>query len=231
MANALVRSVREATADTPIIGIMADPVSQGFVGSLAAPASNISGVASDAGIEVWEKRLQFMKELVPGASRLSFLTPTPSFLDTPSGRAIQEMANHTHMQLRIAALQSPINEAEYRRVFEQIVRFTDVLLVNEGPQNYSNRRLIGELTGNIPAMYPWREYVEVGGLMAYTVELEALFQYMAGQVASIFNGTKVEEIPVYQARTLKLVINLRTAKTLRLTVPPSLLARVDEIIE
>ena len=63
-----------------------------------------------------------------------------------------------------------------------------VLLVNEGPQNYSNRRLIGELTGNIPAMYPWREYVEVGGLMAYTVELEALFQYMAGQVASIFNG-------------------------------------------
>ena len=106
-----------------------------------------------------------------------------------------------------------------------------VLLVNEGPQNYSNRRLIGELTGNIPAMYPWREYVEVGGLMAYTVELEALFQYMAGQVASIFNGTKVGEIPVYQARTFKLVINLRAAKTLRLTVPPSLLARVDEVIE
>jgi putative tryptophan/tyrosine transport system substrate-binding protein len=233
VSNRSVRVVREATADTPIIGIMTDPVSQGFVASLGAPASNISGVASDAGFEVWEKRLQFIKELVPGASTLSFLTPTSgsSFLDTPYGRAVQKMANHAHMKLSIAALQSPVNEAEYRRVFEQIVRFTDILLVNEGPNNYSNRRLIVELTGKIPAMYPWREYVEVGGLMAYTVELEALFQYMAGQVASVFNGTKVEEIPVYQARTFKLAINLRTAKTLGLTVPPSLLARVDEIIE
>jgi len=80
-------------------------------------------------------------------------------------------------------------------------------------------------------MYPFKEYVEAGGLVAYAVEVEPLFQYMAGQVASIFNGTKVGEIPVYQARTFKLVINLRAAKTLRLTVPPSLLARVDEVIE
>src|SRR5262249_9173005 len=217
VANGSVRTVREATADTPIIGIMTDPVSQGFVSSLGAPANNISGVATDAGFEVWEKRLQFIKELVPGASSLSFLTPRPS---SPYVRAVQEMAKKADMQLSIAAL-SPANEAEYRRVFEQTVRFTDILLVNEGPENYSNRRLIVELTGNIPAMYPWREYVEVGGLMAYAVELEALFQYMAGQVVSIFNGTKVKEIPVYQARTFKLVINLRTAKTLGLTVPPS----------
>jgi putative ABC transport system substrate-binding protein len=227
VANGLVRTVREATADTPIIGIMTDPVSQGFVSSLGAPANNISGVATDAGFEVWEKRLQFIKELVPGASSVSFLTPRPS---SPYLRAVQEMAKKADMQLSIAAL-SPANEAEYRRVFEQTVRSTDILLVNEGPENYSNRRLIVELTGNIPAMYPWREYVEVGGLMAYAVELEALFQYMAGQVVSIFNGTKVKETPVFQARTFKLVINLRTAKTLGLTVPPSLLARVDEIIE
>jgi putative ABC transport system substrate-binding protein len=80
-------------------------------------------------------------------------------------------------------------------------------------------------------MYPWREYVEAGGLMAYPVELVPLFQYMAGQVASIFNGTKVEEIPVYQARTFKLIINLRAAKKLGLTVPPTILARADEVIE
>jgi len=140
------------------------------------------------------------------------------------------MAKKADMQLSIAAL-SPANEAEYRRVFEQTVRFTDILLVNEGPENYSNRRLIVELTGNIPAMYPWREYVEVGGLMAYAVELEALFQYMAGQVVSIFNGTKIGEIPVYQARTFKLLINLKAAKTLGLTVPPTILARADEVIE
>jgi len=233
VSNGPVRVVKEATADTPIIGFMTDPVSQGFVASLGAPGSNVSGVASDAGFEVWEKRLQFIKELVPGASSLSFLMAAsgPSFLDTPYGRAVQEMANHAHMQLRIAALQPPVNEAEYRRVFEQIIRFTDILLVNEGPQNWANRRLIVELTGNIPAMYPWRDYIEAGGLMAYTVELEPLFQYMAGQVASIFNGTKVGEIPVYQARTFKLVINLRAAKTLGLTVPPSLLARVDDVIE
>jgi len=230
VSNGPVRVVREATADTPIISIMTDPVSQGFVASLGAPGRNISGVASDAGFEVWEKRLQLIKELVPGASSLSFLAPSLSG-PSPYGRAVEEMANHAHMQLRIAALQPPVNEAEYRRVFEQIVRFTHILLVNEGPQNWANRRLIVKLTGNIPAMYPWRDYVEAGGLMAYTVELEPLFQYMAGQVASIFNGTKVGEIPVYQARTFKLVINLRAAKTLGLTVPPSLLARVDEVIE
>jgi putative tryptophan/tyrosine transport system substrate-binding protein len=148
---------------------MTDPVSQGFVASLAAPGSNISSVASDAGFEDWEKRLQFIKELVPGASSLSFLMPAsgPSFLDTPYGRAVQEMANHAHMHLRIAALQPPVHEAEYRCVFEQIVRFTDILLVNEGPQNYCSRRLIVELAGNIPAVCPWREYVEAGGFMAY----------------------------------------------------------------
>jgi putative ABC transport system substrate-binding protein len=213
---------------------MADPVSEGFVASLGAPGGNISGVASDAGIEVWEKRLQFIKELVPGASRLSFL-PAPNigspFLDGPYGRAVQEMAKRAHMQLSIAALQPPINEVEFRRVFEQIVRFTDILLVGEGPTNFAHRRLIVELTGNIPAMYPWREYVEAGGLMAYAVELEPLYQYMAGQVASIFNGTKVGEIPVYQARMFKLIINLKTAKTLGLTVPPTILARADEVIE
>jgi putative tryptophan/tyrosine transport system substrate-binding protein len=234
VSNGVVRAAREVTADTPIISIMTDPVSQGFVASLGAPGSNISGVASDAGFEVWEKRLQFIKELVPGASRVSFLTPTfgPSpFLETPYGRAVQEMAKHANMQLSIAALQPPVDQVEYRRVFEQIVRFTDILLVNEGPHNWANRRLIVELTGNIPAMYPWREYIEAGGLMAYPVELETLFQYMAGQVASIFSGTKVGEIPVYQARTFKLIINLRAAKALGLSVPPSLLARVDEVIE
>jgi len=230
VSNGLLRVIGEATADTPIISIMTDPVSQGFVANLGVPGGNISGVATDAGFEVWDKRLQFIKELVPGASSLSFLSLT-SGPNTPYGRAIQDMADHAHMQLRFAALQSPINEAEYRRVFEQIVRFTDILLVNEGPQNYSNRRLIVELTGNIPTMYPWREYVEAGGLMAYAVELEALFQYMAGQVASVFNGTKVGEIPVYQARMFKLIINLKTAKTLGLTVPPAILARADEVLE
>jgi len=234
VSNRVVRVVREVTVDTPIISIMADPVSEGFVASLGAPGSNISGVASDAGIEVWEKRLQFIKELVPGASRLSFLPAPnigPPFLDTPYGRAVQEMAMRAHMQLSIAALQPPINEVEFRRIFEQIVRFTDILLVGEGPTNSAYRRLIVELTGNIPAMYPWREYVEAGGLMAYAVELEPLYQYMAGQVASIFNGTRVGEIPVYQARLFKLIINLRAAKTLGLTVPPTILARADEVIE
>jgi putative ABC transport system substrate-binding protein len=104
--NSLVRVVREATVDTPIIGMMADPVSQGFVASIGAPASNISGVATHAGFEVWEKRLQFIIELVPGASRLSFLHPAfgPSpFLDTPYGRAVQELAEQKNMRLSIAA--------------------------------------------------------------------------------------------------------------------------------
>jgi putative ABC transport system substrate-binding protein len=160
-SNGLVRVVREVAADTPIIGMMADPVSQGFVASLGATGSNISGVATDAGFEVWEKRLQFIKELVPGGSRLSFLNFGPSpFLDTPYGRAVQELAERANMRLSIAALQSPVNEAEYRRVFEQIVRSTDILLVSEGSYNYANRRLIVELAGNIPAIYPYREYVE-----------------------------------------------------------------------
>jgi len=113
VSNGVVRVVREVTADTPIISIMTDPVSQGFVASLGAPGSNISGVATDAGFEVWEKRLQFIKELVPGASRSSFLTPTFGplpFLDTPYGRAVQEMAtptrDHTTTQIDVSSSNS-----------------------------------------------------------------------------------------------------------------------------
>jgi putative tryptophan/tyrosine transport system substrate-binding protein len=109
----------------------------------------------------------------------------------------------------------------------------DALVVSEATENFTNRRLIVELAdkARLPAIYPYREYVEISGLMAYAIDLPDLGRRAATQVDQILKGAKPGEIRFYQPTTFKLSINLKTAKTLGLTIPPSLLARADEVIE
>src|SRR5262249_51864692 len=125
-------------------------------------------------------------------------------------------------------------EAEYRRVFEAMIQEgVDALVVDYQTQNFTNRRLIVGFAekARIPAIYPSRVFAEVGGLMAYGVDAQDLYRRAAEQVDQVLNGTKPSDIPFYQPTKFKLVINLKTAKALGLTVPPSLLATADEVIE
>jgi len=128
----------------------------------------------------------------------------------------------------------PMHEADYRRTFASISQEgVDAILVSTDTDNFANRRLIAELAANarLPTMFAWREPVEVGGLMAYAIDLPELWRHAARQIDQIFKGTSPGEIPVYQVTKFAFVINLTTAKALGLTVPPGILVAADEVIE
>jgi putative ABC transport system substrate-binding protein len=124
--------------------------------------------------------------------------------------------------------------SEYQRVFAEIApERPDALIVNDTADHFPYRKLIVELAekSRLPAVYGYREHVEAGGLMAYGADLAELMRRMADDVHEILNGTRPGDIPTYQATKFQFIINLKAAETLGLTIPPSLLARADEVIE
>jgi ABC-type uncharacterized transport system substrate-binding protein len=148
--------------------------------------------------------------------------------------AIRDAALKAGVSLIGPPLEVPLKEAEYRRVFAAMTQEgADALLVSENTENFTNERLIVELAemARLPSISPHREHVELGGLMAYAYDLWDMGRHAADQVDQIFNGAKPGEIPIWQTTKWILSINLRTAKTLGLTIPASLLARADEVIE
>ena len=229
----LVQHFKAATTTIPVVGYTSDPVSLGLGASLARPGGNITGVVPDVGLELWDKQLQFLTEATPTASRVAYLTPRAVW-DNPTGAAMRAAAQRRGITLLGALLDSPVQEGEYRRAFAVMARErADALIVNDSPENYTWQRLIVELAENarLPAVYPNRMFVELGGLMAYGTDSVDLFRYTAHQIDQILKGAKPGEIPFYEATKFELVVNLKTAKALGLTIPPSLLTVADEVIE
>jgi putative tryptophan/tyrosine transport system substrate-binding protein len=222
-----------ATKTVPIVAILTDPIAQGLVQSLARPGGNITGVSSDAGIAIWGKRVEMLRETVPQAIRFGVLA-SEIFWGIAGGAAIREAARQTSVSLVGARLKGDIQEPEYRRVFESIKQEgAQGLLVADHPENFRNRKLIAELTerASLPAVYADRAYVEVGGLMSYGIDLVDVARRIAGYTDTILKGTKPGDIPVYQPTKFNTAINLRTARTLGLTLSPGLLAQADEVVE
>jgi putative ABC transport system substrate-binding protein len=229
----LVLNFKAATATIPIVGTMGDPVVYGIVPSLARPGGNITGASVDAGLEISGKRIELLREAIPRVSRVGFLA-TRWMWDQPYGSAIQEAAKRISISLLGPPLDAPYQEGEYRRVLAAMAQEgVDALIVTHQPENFTNRRLIVELAaeGKLPAMYGNRDFVEIGGLMAYGFDPADLGRRAADQIDQVLRGTQPAEIPIYQPTKFELSINLNTAKTLGIEVPPSLLARADEVIE
>jgi putative ABC transport system substrate-binding protein len=222
-----------ATATTiPIVAYCADPVASGLARSLAQPGGNITGVIPDVGADFWGKQLEFLKVVVPTARRVAYHTPRGVW-NMPAGAAIRNSANQVSVELIGALLDGTIDEREYRRVFAVMAQErVDALMVSDTAENYTNQRLITKLAENarLPAIYPDRSFVELGGLMAYGSELEELYRHIAHQIDQILKGAKPGELPFYQATQFKLTINLNTAKVLGLAIPQSVLLRADEVI-
>jgi ABC-type uncharacterized transport system substrate-binding protein len=150
------------------------------------------------------------------------------------GRAVRLAAATTSINLTLAALGTPFEEPELRRAFATLRQErVDALVVNEGPRSLAQRHVIVQLVRELqlPTMYPYRDFVEVGGLMAYAVDLINQWRNAANQVDRILKGSKPGELPFVQATRFELVINLKTAKALGITVPSTLIARADEVIE
>ena len=226
-------AAKEATSTIPIVfNAGADPVLQGLVTSLARPGGNLTGVtffASDLG----PKRLELLSELVPQAKMIALLVnPIPNVPATESGiRDLQEAARPNALQLHIlkASTESEINAA-----FAALVqRPADALVVFPDPFFSSRREQLVALAARhaVPAIYEFPEFATAGGLISYGASLSAVLRQMGIYAGKILKGAKPADLPVVRPTTFELVINLKTAKALGLTVPPSLLARADEVIE
>ena len=221
-----------ATTTIPIVTIIIDPIAQGLVASIARPGGNITGVAISAGLEIIGKRMGLLVEAMPKLSTVGYLASRP-FWEDPRGAATREAAKRAGVALSPAML-GVFNEAEYQRVFKSMEQDrADGLMVSEEPEHVTYRATIVELAakGRIPTIYQFREFVEVGGLMAYGSDLADIYRRVANLIDKILRGAKPADLPVWQPTKVELVINLRTAKTLGLTVPPTVLARADEVIE
>jgi putative ABC transport system substrate-binding protein len=222
-----------ATTTIPIVTILFDPVASGLVGSIARPGGNITGVTIAGGFEITGKRMGLLVEAMPKLSTVGYLASRPYWED-PRGAAAREAAKRAGLSLKAALLGSPFNEAEYQRVFKSMEQDrADALLVAEESENLANRATIVELAAKdrIPTMYPFRDFVAVGGLMAYGSDLADIFRRVANHVDKILRGANPGDIPFYQPTKFELVINLKTAKALGLEMPAMLLARADEVIE
>jgi len=216
----------------PIVWIGGEPIRAGLATSLARPGGNVTGVTADAGYEIFGKQLQILKEVVPSASKVAFLT-----ISTANPQWFRQLLEEISQQLKISLLDMVVQEStpsEYQRVFAEIAQERpDAIIVSPIGSLLPHRRLIVELVEKmrLPAIYAVRDYVEVGGLMAYASDFGELGRRMADDVHEIFNGVKPGDIPIYQPTRFELVINLKAAKALGLTIPPALLATADEVIE
>jgi putative ABC transport system substrate-binding protein len=211
---------------------MLDPLHANLVTNLSRPAGNITGITLDPGIEVWGKRLEILKEAIPSSAKIAFLGMRGGW-EGDSGQVLRDAASRLGVALDFT-LPEKGTPSEIERAFAAIEKQRpDALLVSGEGDLYANRQLIAELSveKRLPAMCPYRDHVEAGALMGYSVDLAELLRRMADDVHEILKGAKPGDIPIYQPIKFELLINLKTAKTLGLTLPRELLTRADELIE
>jgi putative ABC transport system substrate-binding protein len=232
-SNTLVLAFKAATITVPIVATTGDPVSAGIVSSIAHPGGNITGVAVDAGVEIFGKRLGLLLEAIPKPLNAKYLTTRGSW-KAAAGRTVQDAAKHLGINITGALLDGTIDEAQYRSVFAAMEQDrVDALMVSPEMINFIYDQLLVDLAAKsrVPAIYAYRETVALGGLMAYATDWADTLRRAANAVDRILKGANPGDIPFYQATKFELVINVKTAKALGLEIPSSLLLRADEVIE
>ena len=222
--------LKKATSTIPIVMAAAtDPVGEGFVRSLAQPGGNFTGMSHQIA-ETTGKRLELLKELVPGAASVAIIRGHDAG-GVLTGRFAEAAARDRGWKLvsfevrKTSDLETAFKAAADARA--------GAVLVAAGGPFFRHVPWIAELAARnrLPAMYPFREYTEAGGLVSYSSDLTAIWRRAAFFVDKIVKGARPADLPVEQPTRFELVINLKTARTLGLTVPPSLLLRADQVIE
>jgi ABC-type uncharacterized transport system substrate-binding protein len=226
----MTQRAKEVTTTVPIVFVGGyDPVANGIVKSLARPGGNVTGFAFFIDPEIHAKRLQILKEAVPNISRVAFLGEKSEWEDAV-GQRVKAAAQALGVELFLAE-HTP---TEYAAAFRVVIRQrADALFVTSAPSNYANRHLVVDFATRhrLPSIHAYRASVELGGLMEYAADNHDLFRRAAGYIDRILKGAKPADLPVEQPTKFEMVINLKTAKALRLTIPPSVLGRADQVIE
>jgi putative ABC transport system substrate-binding protein len=229
-ASAPVLAAKQSTALIPIVfAAQMDPVGAGVVASLGRPGGNVTGMSLQQ-TDTAGKRLELLREVVPNLGRLAIMA------NAGAPGAVLEMreVDATARALHLEAVTREIRQVEdIASAIDALKGRADALYVATDPLVFNNRVRINALAqdARLPTIYGAREYVDAGGLLSYGPNWTDLFRRAAEQVDKILRGAKPADIPVEQPTKFDLIINLKTAKALGLTVPPSVLARADEVIE
>jgi putative ABC transport system substrate-binding protein len=223
------RAAKNATETIPLVmATMGDP--RPIVASFAQPGGNITGVTTFS-TELTAKRIELLKELVPNLSRVGLLHNMGNPAVPPEWEETKSAARSLGLQAELLDVRS---QDDLGRAFEMAVRrHVDALVIGADGLTQMHQQTIVDLVARnrLPTAYPAREFVEAGGLVAYAVNYPDLYFRLASYVDKIFKGAKPGELPVEQPTKFELVINLKTAKALGLTIPQSLLLRADEVIQ
>jgi len=225
-----VQAARQATASIPIVfSVVSDPVGSGFVTSLGRPGGNITGISS-INRELAAKRLQILKEMFPKTSRVAVLiTDEPQV--APQLEQVQQAAKLLGMDILTTQV---LGRDDFERGHKLLRSWrADSIFVVDSAGNSINRKLIAEFAAQIrlPAIYAESDYAGAGGLISYGANFDELFRRAAQYVDKILKGAKPAELPVEQPTKFELVINMKTAKALGITIPQSILVRADKVIE
>jgi putative tryptophan/tyrosine transport system substrate-binding protein len=231
LADPLVLALQSETRTIPIVAWTGDPVVSGIVSNIARPGGNVTGVSVFVGSEFGGKVLQLFVDAVGKLSNARELTTPAEWEDL---KLFRETAERMKIPLQLEPLQTPINEAEYRRAFDAMQRdHVDGVLIGPALENYNNRHLLGRLAQqyHLPAITSYTDTVESGALMSYAWDHKAADRRIAAQIVEILNGGNPAEMPYFQETHWELVVNLKAAKELGLEIPAGLIAGADRVIE
>jgi putative tryptophan/tyrosine transport system substrate-binding protein len=224
-------AAKQATRTIPIVmAQLADPVGAGLVASLGRPGGNVTGLTTQD-VDLSGKRLEMLLQVVPKVSRFAVLIDETSPGSMLIARGTQVAAQSLGVQLQSLGVRGP---AELDGAFSAMKEArAGALIVESSSLLFTSRTRLADLTlkNRLPTMFAQKEYAEAGGLMAYSADFSDLFRRTATFVDKILKGAKPADLPVEQPTKFELVINLKTAKALGVTIPPSLLARADEVIQ
>jgi len=231
-STAAALAAKATTTTTPIIfAIGADPVAAGLVPTLNRPGGNVTGVAT-LNAEVGPKRLELLHQIIPAASVFALLTnPTNPVISEPLSRDAQASARTLGIRLHILHASS---DGEIEAAFAALhgLKAGGVVIGSDQFFNSRSRQLAAlALQHSLPAVYQYREFTAAGGLVSYGASLTDAFELAGVYTGRILNGEKPADLPVQQSTKVELTVNLKTAKALGLTIPPSVLVAADDVIE
>jgi ABC-type uncharacterized transport system substrate-binding protein len=225
----MVRAVMRATKTIPIVMVTGDAVRNGFINSLARPGGNVTGL-SFLSPEVRGKQMELLKETFPKITRIAVLLDPAMVASTDSVNDV-EIGRHVGLQALILEVRGPKElESAFKTAIEKRV---GAVLIRAHPLFSVNRKSVVDLAAKtrLPTMYPWKEFVQAGGLMTYGPNLQDLYRRAATYVDKILKGSKPADLPVEQPTRFELLINLKTAKALGLTIPPVVMMRAEKVIK